>query len=214
MPGMSREIFLARITDALKYVEDDPGLPDDLEIARVVRPDQDVLSVFIEKVTQAGMQAHRVADEDALVAKVIELVRDANAKSALIPHEGLPARDRIVAGLEARSISLQDADAPDAGFEADVGITGVSSAVAETGSMFLVSGPQRRRLASLAVPTHIGIVRRDQIVPDLLDWGAGCPADMPAGCVLVSGPSKTADIEMIIIEGVHGPKVEHVIVVG
>ena len=64
------------------------------------------------------------------------------------------------------------------------------------------------------MPNHIAIVRTDQIVPDLLDWSAAAPADMPANRVLVSGPSKTADIEMIIVSGVHGPKTEHIILIG
>ena len=68
-------------------------------------------------------------------------------------------------------------------------------------------------MASLAVPNYISIVRADQIVPDLLDWTASLPADLPANQVLISAPSKTADIEMIIITGVHGPGEVHVIIV-
>ena len=55
--------------------------------------------------------------------------------------------------LEDASVLVRDDHAPDAAFEADIGITGVACAIAETGSMCLDSGGPHRRLASLAVPT-------------------------------------------------------------
>ena len=87
-------------------------------------------------------------------------------------------------------------------------------AVAETGGFVVSSGGPRRRLASLAVPIHIGIIRTEQLVPDLLDWAVKLPKDPPANQVLVSGPSKTADIELTLVVGVHGPKEEHVLILG
>jgi L-lactate dehydrogenase complex protein LldG len=94
----------------------------------------------------------------------------------------------------------------------------VTLAVAETGSMVLTSGDRRRRMTSLAVPVHIGVVRAEQIVPDLIDLATLAETltatGIPSCLVLVSGPSKTADIEQTLVMGVHGPRVEHVIVIG
>jgi len=133
----------------------------------------------------------------------------------VVPDEaGMPARQRIVGRIQEQGLTLCDGDNLDALFSVDVGITGVRAAIAETGSLCLTSGNGRRRLASLAVPTHIAIVLTSQIVPDLIDWAAARPADRPASEVLVSAPSKTADIELALVMGVHGPKTEHIILVG
>jgi L-lactate dehydrogenase complex protein LldG len=64
------------------------------------------------------------------------------------------------------------------------------------------------------VPIHIAVVRADQIVADSLDWFAEDRTDGAASEVLISAPSKTADIELTLVMGVHGPKEEHVIVIG
>ena len=68
-------------------------------------------------------------------------------------------------------------------------------------------------MASLAVPAHIAVLRADQIVPDLLDWGGSLSSDPPANEVLISAMSKTADIEGILVPGVHGPGIVHVVVI-
>jgi L-lactate dehydrogenase complex protein LldG len=89
---------------------------------------------------------------------------------------------------------------------ADVGISGCVAALAETGTVVLASGPGRSRLATLLPPVHIALVYRAQIQLDIFTWTAGRDEDWPANVVLVSGPSKTADIEQTLTVGVHGPK--------
>ncbi len=213
-PGDSQDEFLNRVRAALADRGEPVDLPGDLEIARVVQPDQDIVAEFAARAEQAKTNAHRVADEPALLDKIIEIIRQVGGTSAIVPDDGLPAREQILGRLRYEGIRLVDPDEPDGAFSADVGITGVEAAIAETGSLCLTSGGGRRRLASLAVPTHIGVVRAGQIVPDLLDWAARRPEQPPAGQTLVSAPSKTADIELALVMGVHGPRQEHVIIVG
>ena len=214
MAGLTQEEFLARVRKGLAERGPRVDLPDDLEVARVVRSDGDVMATYLERLEQAKIHACRVPDEDALVKRLIQVVRAAGAKSALVPEEEMPARAAIVAALRSAGVTVCDANDPDIAFTADVGITAVSMAVAETGGFVVSSGGPRRRLASLAVPIHIGIIRTEQLVPDLLDWAVKLPKDPPANQVLVSGPSKTADIELTLVVGVHGPKEEHVLILG
>jgi L-lactate dehydrogenase complex protein LldG len=214
MPGESQEQFLQRVRTALSDRGQPVELPDEHEISRVIPASTDggLIDAFAGRVEEAKMHPHRVAGEAAMIEKLAGLLRQAGARTAIVPADGLPARAAILERLQAENVELINPDDVDGAFQADVGITGVDAAIAETASLVLTSGDGRRRLASLAVPVHIAIVRADQIVPDLLDWSIRPREQVPANEVLVSAPSKTADIELALVMGVHGPKEEHVII--
>jgi L-lactate dehydrogenase complex protein LldG len=90
----------------------------------------------------------------------------------------------------------------------DAGITSTVGAVADTGAVILWPTPAEPRLLSLVPPVHIAVVDADRIygsfseVMETENWSAG----MPTNALLISGPSKTADIEFTLVFGVHGPK--------
>lgn len=89
-------------------------------------------------------------------------------------------------------------------FSCDAAITIADGAIAETGSLIMHSGAQRARLASLAPPLHVALLRRDTICADVLDALTRLsPATSAA--FWVTGPSKTADIAGILVRGIHGP---------
>jgi len=93
-------------------------------------------------------------------------------------------------------------------FGLDAGITSAAGAVADTGAIFLRSAADEPRLMSLVPPVHIAVLRADAVYGSLTEaMQAGRWAeDMPSNMILVSGPSKTADIELVLAFGVHGPK--------
>jgi len=88
---------------------------------------------------------------------------------------------------------------------ADVGISAADAALAETGSVVVNSGTGRSRLTSLMPPVHIALVPLSCLTTDIISWMAGQPALRPASTTIISGPSKTADIEQTLAVGVHGP---------
>ena len=83
------------------------------------------------------------------------------------------------------------------------GITAATGAIAETGTLILSDRDTSRRVGPLAPWVHIAVLRRAHIFIDLPAAMAAMPAD--PNVIWVTGPSKTADVEGILIEGVHGP---------
>jgi L-lactate dehydrogenase complex protein LldG len=93
-------------------------------------------------------------------------------------------------------------------FQIDAGITSTLGAIAETGAIVVWPTDQEPRLMSLVPPIHIAVLDADRIYNTFCeaiqtqDW----PTKMPTNVLLISGPSKTADIELVLAFGVHGPK--------
>jgi L-lactate dehydrogenase complex protein LldG len=83
------------------------------------------------------------------------------------------------------------------------GITRAAGAVAETGTLILTDSLTTSRLAALAPWVHIATIRRSEVFADLQAAVAAMPKD--SNVIWATGPSKTADVEGILIEGVHGP---------
>lgn len=90
--------------------------------------------------------------------------------------------------------------------DADAGLSSADAALAETGTLVVASGPGKSRMATLLPPVHIALVPTSRLTADLFTWTAGRGASLPANVTLISGPSKTADIEQTMAIGVHGPK--------
>ena len=105
------------------------------------------------------------------------------------------------------------------GTEADIGVTGVDYVIADTGTCVLLPRRGVSRLVSLLPPVYVAVVMRGQIVPDLDSLMALIRRSSQAGELgsymsLVTGPSRSADIEYTIVTGVHGPGETHMVLVG
>jgi len=98
-----------------------------------------------------------------------------------------------------------------------IGITGCFCAIAETGTLVFASGTDSPPATFLLPETHVAIVRADQIVAGMEEAFARLRAGrgaLPRAVNLVSGPSRTGDIEQTIVLGAHGPRRVHIVVVG
>jgi L-lactate dehydrogenase complex protein LldG len=100
--------------------------------------------------------------------------------------------------------------------EVDAGFTTTRGGIAETGGLIVWPSPEEPRLMSLVPPVHLALLRTDAIYDTFWDatQSQGWAAEMPANALLISGPSKTADIEQTLAYGVHGPKRLVVVAVG
>jgi L-lactate dehydrogenase complex protein LldG len=224
---MTRELFLDRVRQAARagqaysvHVHDVP--PE----TGYVGAAGDVCEALAREVDAVGGLAYVVDDYASAREVLTRLLTEANAKTALCwKHPVLDelALAELLAGLNIHrhdydslamlALPQQRSDA----LACDVGITSVERAIAETGTLMMWSRPGRERIASLLPPLHIAIVHESQIVPDLFDAIGllidGGPGQMPSNVTLITGPSKTGDIELQLTTGVHGPGKWRVIVV-
>jgi L-lactate dehydrogenase complex protein LldF len=147
-----------------------------------------------------------ICKEADLPGKIIALLREKNIDRVQTWDQipGLEETDLTKAG-----ISVQD----EADENIKSGITGALGGIAETGTLVIQSGEGQPLTASLLPKIHIAVLRASDIFPSL-ETALGLPeiATSPA-VVLVSGPSRTADIEMTLTIGVHGPGELHVFVI-
>ena len=135
----------------------------------------------------------------------------------IITTDVTDAINQILADLKLTRIATSD-DAPNAHdiFHYDVGISTAQAAIAETGTLILDSACERHRLVSLVPPVHIAIVNASAIVETLSDALALIQKDkeISPAITFITGPSRTADIELTLAIGVHGPQELYVIVDG
>jgi L-lactate utilization protein LutC len=96
-----------------------------------------------------------------------------------------------------------------------IGITSADYALANTGTLVMLASPAESRLVSLLPPVHIAIVPASRILTSLDELFTVVldPASVTSSMVMITGPSRTADIEQILVRGVHGPGEIHVVIV-
>jgi L-lactate utilization protein LutC len=181
----------------------------------------DPVARFAQELQAAGGQAHRATDAEAAKAVLMDLLQKHDAAKVFLSRGGLVEQLGIETLLADRGCTVTFPDtspqAKDDYFAADVGITNVAYLIAETGTLVMASQPDEPRSASLLPPIHIALAHRSQLLPDLFDLfdlfspveGKGSP---PSCLTLITGPSKTGDIELKLVTGVHGPGELHVVV--
>jgi len=168
----------------------------------------DLPARFREQALRMSDTVHEVASmEEApeAIARYLDAVGVARRAVAWKTLDGL---DWNGAGMQVEFRPPRDADL--------VGITGCFCAVAETGSLMMLSGPDTFASTSLLPETHVAILPASRIVAGMEDAFALARAErgeLPRATSFISGPSRTGDIEQTIVLGAHGPYRVHVILV-
>ncbi len=173
---------------------------------------KEMLARFIAEAEKISCIIHQVANEKDAVEEILALVD--GEKTVLgwsFEKIGLPNLEET---LTINGIHLDQCANP----AIRCGITGVEAALSATGSIILVSGAGKNRAASLLPPIHIAVLRSNQIVKDLESWvslsqDGGSNFQEASNIVVISGPSKTADIAMELVMGMHGPQEVHLVLV-
>ncbi len=191
----------------------------------------EALDLFRREFDRVGGVFHRAADPAEVPSVVLEIAREEGA-TAVVAWDpavlGLDLRPRLVAeGLAVAVAASDPADETarrrhrEESARAQIGVTGADLVLAETGTLILLSGRGRPRSTSLLPDTHVAVFDRSRLVESLAQVGILLealhvdPARSMSGAMInfITGPSRTADIELTLTRGVHGPKHVHAIFV-
>jgi L-lactate dehydrogenase complex protein LldG len=204
----AREEILAKVRAALGRHQGTPvgPLPPTARVGpRGAGPiDREIEQLFTEIGKLNGV-TRRLGGQDALRPALADLVQsEAVRKTTLWSTPDLAGWNvaGILGGLGVEIVSPQ-ADKPLVA-ECELGVTGVDAALPETGTLLLRSSPERPRIVSLLPRVHLAILTPVALRADLHQ--AFAEAKDAGYCLLVTGPSRTSDIELTLTLGVHGPK--------
>jgi len=168
----------------------------------------DLVEVFCEKSRKLSSTVEAVASVADVPAAVARYLSSLQLAPSAVCWPQLAELPWAAAGIEVAARAAVDADL--------VGITGSFCAVAETGTLMLLSGPDTPATASLLPETHIAVVNASRVVPGMEEaWNLvrAERGELPRAVNFISGPSRTGDIEQTIVLGAHGPYRVHIVLV-
>jgi L-lactate dehydrogenase complex protein LldG len=163
------------------------------------RPPEELVDLFAERVEDYRATVTRCTEE--AVAEAVGRLVPEGARVLLPPGLPWPVSGDVDSGFTAAELDGYDAV-----------VTAATVGIAETGTIVLTHTPaEGRRALSLVPDLHVCVVRAEQVVADVPSAVAGLDPVRPQ--TWVSGPSATSDIELDRVEGVHGPRTLHVVLV-
>ena len=192
----ARRLVFDRVKAALGGVADKHPLPDypsDIALSLGARTPTDAVTRFRDRLE--AVRGRSFTEVDALAAWL--------GKQRATRGYCDPALAGWLAPALGQGITLETTLAPDRIDDYQFGITRARAAIAETGSLILDDASTSSRLGALAPWIHVAVVTPDRILPDVASAIAALGDD--PNVIWCTGPSKTADVEGILIEGVHGP---------
>jgi L-lactate dehydrogenase complex protein LldG len=229
MANHNQEKFLNRIKNSLRYTylpaanSEHPGSFQGYTF-RTDTPVEQMAENFAQELRALSGHVHILEDTESVVAVILEILQKHQAQQIIAWDEANLGVPWLKAVLTEAGITLVDnhlaAEAEERKARLSaldgilVGLTGAQGGLADTGSLALVSGPGRGRLASLLPPVHIALLPRHRLYPSLPAFLAAnsTAASDGSNLVFITGPSRTADIELTLSMGVHGPKEIHAII--
>ena len=200
---------LGRASAPLETPPAPPTLPD--SIVRLVASDAKLPELFAKRAGELKMLVTSVPAADA-TGRLVEFLRRQPIRKVALALSPLLDRLGVRGAIESAGLVVKGWDeiTLDEMYEFDCAVTDVDYAVAESGTLVIKPTARHGRSMSLVPMYHVALVESSQILPDMVDLFDRLGRDADRGnFVLISGPSKTADIEMNVVTGVHGPNVVH-----
>ncbi len=210
---MSRENILHKVRTALGRNEGQAPAPAPAVRIRVPEVDLETrLRSFARALEALSGKFYRASSQQDACAYVSRLVEGKCSVASNAPY----LRECGITGID--GVRTGFTDEPELRrlcSTADFGITSADYALADTGTLVMLSSGREARMISLVPPVHIAVLPKERFLTGLDDLFAVVPrpAELTSSMVLITGPSRTADIEQILIRGVHGPGELYAIVV-
>ena len=192
-----RERILGRLRSTRGYL---PAVaaapPHELAAASL----DECVSRFLVEAAALGIDCHVEATDAAVQHRVEALSRGQTVLAwnpEHVPYNALAHVTNVRFGNASRAAQAV----------AQIGVTGCDAAIAETASLVLFSGPGRSRAVSLLPPVHLAVVARSSLCFTMAEMFATHAPRFrdSAACTVITGPSRTADIELTLTLGIHGP---------
>jgi len=181
----------------------------------------DLVEQFESELTRLGVQFCRARNFDEASRYVEQVAIERQARQVVTWDAPIISQSGVGPRLSEHGIDVLTEDTDDflaTAALAEIGISGVDYAISDTGTLVLVAQKGQARSISLLPPIHIALVKVDQLVSgigDLFELLAPVAArdgqDLWSAITFITGPSRTADIELKLVVGVHGPQQLHVV---
>ncbi|HSW51119.1 MAG TPA: lactate utilization protein [Bryobacteraceae bacterium] len=210
---MSREHILHKVRTALGRSAGQAPAP--LTAPRLVVKEMDLetrLARFASALEALGGTFQRADSPSDACARVAAIIQGKDSVASGAPY----LRECGVTALPGVRTGITDeAELRRLCAVTDFGVTSADYALADTGTLVMLSSTSEARMISLVPPAHVAVLPKERFLTGLdeLFTVLPRPAERSSSMVLITGPSRTADIEQILIRGVHGPGEIHVIVV-
>jgi L-lactate dehydrogenase complex protein LldG len=216
---VEREAFLGRVGRATidAVLPGQPSVSPDLPVPEPV----DLIGLFRARAQTVNAVIHGPVSRHGVPRAVVGIAAGHDAMS-FVAWDELPAPG-VASALVAAGVHRVDHVVPPGDRlehnltyqTLDIGVTGAIAGLAESGSVVLAHGEGRPRMASIVPEVHIALLEVDRLARTLAHWAHENPqsASNTTNLVIVTGPSRTGDIEQTLNLGVHGPRHVHIVMI-
>ena len=209
----SKELILKKIRNVLK--------PDDSFKDKVLenvffedistKTKSKLIKQFKEEITKVSGEIIELKKSEDLVGEVVNISEKNNYENFLIWETELFKSLKLEEELESRGLTHNKSRSIKKLAESDIGITEVDFAIADTGTLVLFSENKKPRIPSVLAPVHIAVLKKENILTNIHELFSRIKTqysdltEISSCMTFITGPSRTADIELSLTLGVHGP---------
>ncbi len=222
---MDERSFIENIRSTLQGRRRVPAVVLPLGSLHVRSDPAEMLEGFVRELEAADGVVYRAGSLEEARVRIQEIVAQKKIQTVVRANTAFDRELEMDAALADSGVTVMVGDLRGeatseqiraAEFDADAGMTSVDYGVAETGTLAVAARPGQGRAISLLSPIHIALLRSSGIVSDLsvlIERVITEREELPSALTFITGPSRTADIELVLTVGVHGPKELHVVLI-